>query len=189
MLTTVDAVKNFRGIEHDNTQHDEELRRIIVAVEQFLERVCCRSFAQATVTEYFNGDDWTRALIVARPPIVSITNLWDDPSRVYLTPLLTSSYAVEDAEAGLIVLLDGLTFVKALRNIKVTYVGGFATIPGDLEEACIELVWSAREKGSQNLIGVRSRSIADGSSQYVNLDWPMNLAPIIDKYSLRKVLR
>lgn len=118
---------------------------------------------------------------------MSITSIHDDPLRVYGASTLidAAKYVIGDADAGLI-LLDGLTFQQGLRNIKITYEGGFASIPADLEQAAIELVWAAREKGANNLIGVRSRSIADGNVQFVNLDWgSVNLAPIISKYSLR----
>lgn len=182
-LTTVPACKAFRGIPGDNQEHDAELARLIPAVQTFLEEECERTFEQATVTEYFNGHDWRDRLIVARPPIVSITNLWDDLARVYATPLAVSSYVIDDAEAG-VIRLDGLTFSKGLRNIKLTYVGGFAAIPTDLEQAAIELVWAAREKGVNNLVGVRSRSVADGNVQYVNLGWGSLAQDIIAKYRL-----
>jgi hypothetical protein len=185
-LATVAQCKAFRNIDGSNQEHDAELQRLITAVQDFLEGECGRVFDRATVTEYYHGDDWRDRLLVARPPIVSITALWDDPARIYVTPISASKYAIEDAEAGLIRLLDGLTFSQGLRNIKITYVGGFAEMPKDLEQAAIELVWAAREKGVHNLIGVRSRSIADGNVQFVNLDWgSANLIPIISKYSLR----
>lgn len=182
-LTTVPACKAFRGIPGDNQEHDDELARLIRAVQTFLEEECARTFEQATVTEYFHGDQWRDRLMIARPPIVSITNIWDDPARVYTTPLAASSYVIDDAEAG-VIRLDGLTFSKGLRNIKITYVGGFATIPTDLEQAAIELVWAAREKGVNNLVGVRSRSVADGSVQYVNLGWGGLAQDIVAKYRL-----
>lgn len=182
-LTTVPACKAFRGIPGDNQEHDAELARLIPAVQAFLERECERVFEQATVTEYFNGDDWRDRLIVARPPLISITNLWDDPARAYTTPLAATSYVIDSAEAG-IIRLDGVTFSKGLRNIKLTYSGGFATIPKDLEEAAIELVWAAREKGVNNLVGVRSRSVADGSVQYVNLGWGSLVDDIVSQYRL-----
>lgn len=199
-LTTVAHCKAFRGIASDDQSHDDELTRLIPAVQAFLEQECARAFEQATVTEYYHGagsgryDDgqqtmpsWRNRLIVARPPLVSITSLYDDPLRVYgaSTALAAGNYVIADANAGLIVL-DGLTFSRGLRNIKITYVGGYATIPADLEQAAIELVWACREKGVNNLIGVRSRSVADGNVQFVNLDWgSVNLAPIINKYSVR----
>ena len=57
-------------------------------------------------------------------------------------------------------------------------------MPPDLEQAAIEMIWAAYTKGDQNLIGVRSRSIADGSVQFVNLSWPLDLDAIISKYRL-----
>lgn len=182
-LTTVPDCKAFRGIPGDNQEHDAELARLILAVQTFLEEECERSFEAATVTEYFHGLDWRDRLMVARPPIVSITNIWDDLARVYATPLAASSYVLDDAEAGMI-RLDGLTFSQGLRNIKITYVGGFAQIPTDLAQAAMEMVWAAREKGVNNLVGVRSRSVADGSVQYVNLGWGGLVDDIVRKYRL-----
>lgn len=185
-ITTVANCKAFRGIESSNTEHDAELARIIPGVQAFLERQCGRVFDQLSVTEFYDGDDWHDLLVVARPPITSITNIWDDVGRVYATPLTATQYEIKDAAAGIVRLLDGLVFGAGRRNIKITYVGGFATMPIDLEQASIEMVWAAREKGQHNLIGVRSRSIADGNVQFVNLDWGSpSLGPIIDKYSLR----
>ncbi len=182
-ITTVSDCKAFRKIEAENTDHDEGLERLITAVQQWLEQECRRTFDQASVTEYFHGHDWRDCIMVSRPPIVSITNLWDDLARAYTTPISASQYVIEDAEAG-IVRLDGLTFQKGLRNIKITYLGGYQVMPPDLEQAAIEMIWAAYAKGDQNLIGVRSRSIADGSVQFVNLSWPLDLDAIISKYRL-----
>jgi hypothetical protein len=182
-LTTVPNCKAFRGIPGDNQEHDAELDRLIPSVQEFLERECERVFEQATVTEYYNGLDWQDRLMVARPPIVSITNIWDDLMRTYATPLLNTRYVIEQAEAG-VIRLDGFTFQKGIRNIKITYSGGFSAIPEDLEQAAIELVWAAREKGVNNLVGVRSRSIADGNVQYVNLAWGSLAGDILSKYRL-----
>jgi len=198
-LTTVHACKSFRGIPGDNQEHDDELARLIPAVQAFLELECGRTFESATVTEYYHGagsggdtltaahsaPTWRSSLVIARPPIITIAGIWDDPLRAYgsSTQLAASSYVVGDVDAG-IILLDGLTFQPGLRNIKVTYQGGFATIPADLAQAAIELVWAAREKGVQNLVGVRSRSVADGNVQYVNLGWGSLAQDIIAKYRL-----
>lgn len=184
-ITTVPQCKSFRGIEPDNTEHDAELDRLIAAVQEWLEGQCGRTFyLLGTVTEYHSGEKWRDRLIVARPPLATITNMWDDPLRVYGTALSNAYYVIEDAEAG-IIRLDGITFQSGIRNIKITYTGGFASIPTDLEQAAIEMVWAAREKGVHNLVGVRSRSIADGSSQYVNMDWDSIARGIVQKYSFR----
>lgn len=185
-LTTVANCKAFRGIESDNQEHDSELARLIESVQAFLEEECGRVFEAGDVTEYYDGDEWCQRILVARPPINSIVNLWDDPARTYATPLQATTYDIQDAKAGIVRLLDGRRFSTGQRNIKITYNGGYTSIPLDLEQAAIEMVWAAREKGVHNLIGVRSRSIADGNVQFVNLDWgSAHLMPIIQKYSLK----
>ena len=185
-ITTVANCKAFRGVASNNDEHDAELARLIPAVQAFLEQECGRVFDQATVTEYFDGDDWKGSLLVSRPPITSITNLWDDAARAFATPMAAAKYDIKDASSGYVRLLDGLTFSRGQKNIKLTYVGGYAAMPFDLEQAAIEMVWAAREKGQHNLIGVRSRSVADGNLQFVNLDWGSpNLIAIIQKYSLK----
>lgn len=189
-ITTVANCRAFRNIKPDNSEHDAELRRLIPGVQAWLEEECGRVFDLAEVTEYFDGNQWRGRVMVARPPIVSIVNIWDDPARLYATPMSSSLYDAYDKQAGLIRLFNGAEFLRGERNIKVTYQGGFAKMPADLEQAAIEMVWAAREKGIQNLIGVRSRSIGDGAVQFVNLDWgSLNVAPIIAKYSLRRRAR
>lgn len=188
MITSVPNCKAFRNIPGDNQDHDAELDRLIPAVQAFLEQECERKFEKATVTEYFSGCHWHDLIIVSRPPIISVANLWDDPLRLYTTPLSTSVYVVpavdtDDAKAG-IIRLDGQRFLTGLQNIKITYDGGFTEIPEDLEQAAIEMVWAAREKGLNNLVGVRSRSIADGSVQYMNLAWGSLVEDIVSKYRL-----
>lgn len=187
-ITTVPACKAFRSIEPENQEHDAELARLILAVQEWLERECQRKFEQATVTEYYSGCHWRELIMVARPPIASIANIWDDLLRVYATPIPVSSYVVpavdsEDSKAG-IVRLDRLRFQDGIQNIKITYAGGFATIPTDLEQAAIEMVWAAREKGLNNLVGVRSRSVADGNVQYMNLAWESLADGILANYRL-----
>lgn len=191
MLTTVAACKTFRGIPVEDTQHDEELERLILVVQAFLENQCGRKFDDSGTTdlvEYFSGCDFSRQLIVARPPIISITDIQIDNLRAWTNPVLDQQYyGIYDAEAGIIKMLHGFKLPDGILNVRLRYRGGYsaATMPRDLEQAAIEMVWANRAKGEHNLIGVRSRGSADGSVQYVNLDWPMNLSPIIDKYSIR----
>lgn len=184
-ITTVARCKAFRGIAADNTEHDAELARLIPAAQAFLERVCGRQFDRASLTEEYDGSTWRDRVIVARPPIASITALYDDPQRQFTTPLAGSTYFIADAEAGIVRLFQG-TFSLGIRNIRIEYTGGYAMVPQDLEQAAIELVWAAREKGAHNLVGVRSRSVADGSVQWINLDWgSAALDAIIARYAIR----
>jgi hypothetical protein len=148
-ITTVANCKAFRGVEAANQEHDAELERIIPAVQAFLEQECGRVFDQAEVTEYFDGEMWASVLLVARPPINSIINLWDDPTRVFATPFSVGSYDVKDANAGIVRLLDDLEFSDGQHNIKITYSGGYTSMPFDLSNARRIWYWAGAASLSQ----------------------------------------
>lgn len=183
-LTTLVTVKAFKNITA--TEHDAELTRLIPAVDQFCEQYCARVLESATVTEYHSGREGQTVLRVQRYPVTSITSLHDDIDRVYGadTLLATDDYVLTDPKAG-IVQLDGTTFNEGLNNIKIVYVAGY--LPGSkeralLEQAAIELIWLARNKGDQALLGLQSRSIADGRVDTFNTDWPAGVKPILDQF-------
>ncbi len=186
-LTTLANVKAFKNITA--SEHDAEILRLIPAVDAFLEQYCNRVLEQATVTEYHSGRESQTVLRLKQYPVASITSIHDDVDRVYGadTLLAPADYVLEDAQAGL-VRLDGVSFDEGIHNVKIVYVGGFAAASNErasLEQAAIELVWLARDKGDKALLGLQSRSIADGRVDTFNTDWPAGVKEILD--GLRKV--
>lgn len=184
-LTTLSSVKAFKNITVSD--HDNELTRLITTVDNFIDEYCRRTFELDTITEYHSTLRGQAALLLRRAPIISITSIHDDPLRAYgaNTLLAASSYVIDDANAGL-VRLDGTSFGQGLQNIKVVYAGGFARIPSILEQAAIELIWLARDKGDQALLGLRSKSIADGSTSYLDNQWPSGINAILDLYRFER---
>src|SRR3990167_352620 len=183
-LTTLAAVKAFKSIT--DTSQDAEIGRLITVVSEYLTRYCRRTFdLNATLVEYHSGTSGQATLLLDRPPINSIASIYDDPERAYgaSTLIAAADYVIEDAVAGL-VRLDGASFQEGLRNVKVTYSGGFAVIPAGLEQAAIQLVWLARDKGQYQLLGQSAKSIGDGSITLLNNNWPAHLAPMLDLYVL-----
>jgi hypothetical protein len=186
-LTTLANVKAFKNITA--SEHDAELLRLISAVDGFIGGYCNCALEQATVTEYHSGRSGQTTLRLRQYPVASITSLHDDVARSYgaATLLSPSEYVLIDATAGL-VQLDGRTFQEGLNNIKAVYVGGFATGSIErklLEQAAIELIWLARDKGDKALLGLQSRSIADGRIDTFQTDWPAGVRDILDRF--RKV--
>lgn len=181
-LTSLSAVKAFKNIT--GAEHDAELQRLIPVVGTFIAEYCGRLFErQPNVTEYHSTKSGQRLLLLQRPPVLGIVSLADDPARVYgaETELAASTYVIDDADAG-IVRLDGVSFSSGLRNVKIVYDGGYQEIPSALEQAAIELVWLARDKGDQALLGLKSKSIADGSVSYLDNQWPSGVHAILDLY-------
>ncbi len=186
-LTTLANVKAFKNITL--TDHDSEINRLIPAVDAFVDQYCARTIEQATVTEFHSTRAAQAKIFLKQPPVASITSIHDDPERTYASgDLLTDNtdYVLEDGDAG-IVAFDEHTVKGGIRNIKAIYVGGYNPVPKDLEEAAIELVWLARMKGDQALLGLQSKSIADGSVQVMKTDWPAGVKPILDFYRLTRI--
>lgn len=183
-LTSLATLKAFKNITA--SEHDAELLRLIPAVDAFIERYCNRPLESATITEYHSGRAGQAMLKLRRYPVTSITSLHDDVDRGYGTGTLlaASDYVLTDPPAGL-VELDGTTFDEGLNNIKIVYVTGYAAGSKEralLEQAAIELVWLARDKGDKALLGLQSRSVADGRIDTFNTDWPAGVQDILDGF-------
>lgn len=184
MLTTLTNVKAFKAIT--STDQDAEITRLIAVVSEYLTRYCRRTFdMDAALVEYHSTRSGQTMLLLDRPPINSIASIYDDPDRAYgaATLVAATDYVVEDAAAGL-VRLDGVSFQGGFNNVNVTYSGGFATIPAGLEQAAIELIWLARDKGQYQILGQSAKSIGDGSISLLNNNWPAHLAPMLELYML-----
>lgn len=185
-LTTLATVKAFKNLS--TSEHDAEILRLIPVVDQFIEAYCNVPLEQATVTEYHSTRAGQTTLRLKRYPVISITSLHDDLYRTYGSDTLIAAtdYIVEE-ESGL-VILDGRTFPDGLKNVKVVYVAGYAAGSKPralLEQAAIELLWLARNKGDLALLGLQSRSIADGRVDTFNTEWPAGVREILDRF--RKV--
>lgn len=188
-LATLANAKAFKNIT--GTAHDAELARLILAVDQFAIEYCNRMLEQATVTEYHSARQGQTVLILRQPPVASITTIHDDVDRVYGADKLiaAANYVLEEGPAG-IVRFDKTSLQKGINNLKVVYLGGFAAGSAQLkllEQAAIELVWLARDKGDKALLGLQSKSIADGSVTTFEQDWPAGVKAILDAYRLTRV--
>lgn len=187
MFTTLAHVKAFKDITED--QHDAELTRLIPVVQAFMETYCERGFERQTgVTEYHTTTPGQTRVLLRRPPVESITTVHDDPERVYgaSTLLAATEYVITNTDAGIVTFTRSLS-ADRVSNLKVVYIGGYVASHDTLkllEQAAIELVWLARDKGEHSLLGLSSKSVADASMVFRN-DWPAGVQTILDLYHLR----
>jgi hypothetical protein len=132
-----DHVDGLSGVD----TYDSMIERLINAVSEQIEKYCDREFldSESDVTEYYDGDGSISRIVIRRPPITSVTSVHDDTDRTYgADTLIASTDYVVYNDTGSIVL-DGSTFSRGLKNIKIIYQGGYttSTIPSDLNLACI----------------------------------------------------
>lgn len=149
-LVTVEKCREFLNLEDDNeSSHVEDL---IDYVSAFIETYTRRTFLTATYTEYYDGNG-TDTLFLNQRPINSITSIHIDDGRSFdASTQISASAIVSYSEEGY-VRLDGDYFSRGIQNIKVVYSAGYAqaSIPADLQFACIKLVQELYKDGKTTL--------------------------------------
>lgn len=149
-LTTLAKVKSQLDIPPSDTSQDTRLNVFLNAASQVIESYCERKFEQMTYTEYHHGRKMN--FIMPREfPISSITSMSIDNDRVFgvNTVVPPSDYSIADRDRT--VFYNG-KFPQGFNNIKLVYVAGYATIPADIDLACIWAVeWFERHRKDKSM--------------------------------------
>lgn len=149
-LVTLAIVKDELNVT--GTGDDAKLRRYIASASLAISSYCNRVFAQETVVDTF---DLARArlqyfgeasLQATRWPVISVSSVIQAD-----TTLEAGTDFRVDSDAALLYRLNasGLDTSWLSSPVVVTYDGGFATIPADLQDAAIRLVrgrWFAKDR-------------------------------------------
>ena len=140
-LTTTAAFKTAFNIT--TASHNTMIQNIITEMSEQIQGhpKIDQYFKAANYTEYYNGDG-TQFLVLRKIPINSITSIHDDIDRAYgADTLIDSDDYSFDADSGIVEFdLDYMT--KGVKNVKVIYNAGYATIPSDVKMACEKLVFA-----------------------------------------------
>ncbi len=155
-----------------------------------METYCGRNFKVREYTEYQDGDG-TPTVFTDHYPITSVSSLWDDTEREFTdssNDLLSSAdYMIYSDEGSIRLYNDETTFNKGYQNIKITYSGGYETLPGDLEEACLDWVLTLYRKIKDRTHGYMTKS-ASGASVLIDLKAiPESVKAVLDSYRKPKV--
>jgi len=166
-LTTRANVKEFIDGKTD-TNDDALIDNLIVRMSKEIKTFCRWEIVDDDRTEYYDGDG-TDTLLLDQLEVNSIASLYDDSDRAFgsSTEITSSDYiftaSSKMAKQG-ILKLDGLNFTEGVQNIKITYNAGYATIPPDVEEACILLVF-AELMGAKQSVDVQVEGQEDSPTK------------------------
>lgn len=176
-LTTVANVKSFLQISV--TTYDTLLELLVNSVSEWIENECGRVFkdSASNIVELHDGEG---SMIFPRQwPINSIASIESRSGSLGAptwTAYTTNDYTY-DSRAGIIYFATPVFCDK--QNIRLTYQGGFLTIPSDLELACIKM--TSKEFDKRKSQGVPQEGVGGGS-----VTWNENVDPsaikIIQKY-------
>lgn len=171
------------------------IETLIGNASTMIESVCARTFEAATYTETRNGNG-APMLFLRQGPIVSVASLSIDGIAIPAATTPTSyGYVFDDrrlylrGNAGISARVTGtpggypIGFSRGVQNIAVEYSAGYATIPADLNQACVELVADMLAK--RDRIDLKSQTLGQNDTVAYNLvDMPPRVKTILRAYRL-----
>lgn len=190
-LVSLDSVREALGFEETQVTDDNILAGLINRLSARIETYCGYKFKGRSFTEYHNGLGWSPSVFVSNPPIISVSEVWDDTDRAFTdsaNDLISSGDYMIYASEGEIRLYNNETvFSKGHQNIKITYSGGYDSIPEDLQGACILFVMRDYRMIKDKIQGYMTKS-AGGTSQMIDMQAiPRDVKAVLDSYKLIRV--
>lgn len=182
MSTDLTSVANVKAYLGDVTgTNDALIQKLVTGVSAFaLQQMNRATLAQAPYVELYDGPG-RDSMLLRQWPVVSITAIEFAGSAGLLPADTTvwppaSGYAVEptgDGDLGhqALMLFGGRCFPYGRRNVRVTYVAGYAATPADIELACTEMVGEDYKRRSR--LGILSQAVNGNETvSYAQRDMP-----------------
>jgi hypothetical protein len=181
-LTTLAKVKRYLGPEAEDTiSADDILTDLIASSSAWVENRIGRSLSEAAYTETRDGNGDTRMILehypVADSPELTLTV--DGETLPKRTTVDGDGWVLTESEIGVLDLV-GYLFTVGVDNVVISYTAGYATVPADIEQACIEHV--ALRYSDRKRIGVDSMSAGGESAQFSNVGALAYIEGVLDSY-------
>lgn len=169
---------------------DDFVKRKINQATEMIEGYCGRRFALTTYTDEKYDGTYTSSLVLKQRPIATspavTVKASDGATSDASYQTIDSSYYFIDYDAGII---DGVSnFFGGYNRWGITYTAGYATIPGDLLEACATLA-AYLAQNSLGTANIKRKTEGSRSLEYTDtanspgLIKMLNLEEILDGYA------
>jgi hypothetical protein len=173
--TTVENVKGYLGIA--NTVDDALLERLVESVSAFVDTWLNRKFDTETFTDTFDGTGG-QAWVCRNYPLLSVSEVKVNEQIVPSAPdTRESGYRFDRVR---VVLSGNYTFLRGGLNCAVTYQAGYADVPADVQQACIEII--AHRYREKDRIGLNSKGLAGETISFSRDAMPESARFVLDKY-------
>lgn len=174
MLTTLEHVKAWLGVQ--SVSDDALLTRLIESASALIESYLQRTLAHQPYSETRNGCGKPIMLFghypVSAVESVKVNGREIAPSAGFGLP----GYHAERES----LLLIGSVFDRGLGNVELRYTAGYAEIPPEIAQACIELV--ALRYKERDRIGHQSKTLAGETVTFFIGDLPASVKTALAPY-------
>lgn len=175
-LITVATARGALGIL-DQSQ-DEVLQGFVSRASGVIAAYCKRVFAVETVTETFRLDRLQEDLLLSRYPVISVTSIAENGTAL----TVDTDFEVDAAKGIITRLYNDRAAWWPMCKVTVVYSSGYETKPGNLQQACVELVKSYYLSADRDPM-VRSESTeAISSTSYYSETLPPNVIGLLGPF-------
>lgn len=193
-IVDLQQVKAWSAAQSD--VEDDLLARLVNAASDWLEGECHRVFQPppTDVTIYLDGSSeavggrYNEVLYLPFRPVASVTSVTENCVALSLaTGYTTTADVVKVLDEGKLVrratqaAVDtaSVGWAAGVQNIAVLYKPGYAVLPADVEQACVELTWLMyRESRRQG----RESMARGGTSMSFVRDLAPVVADVVERY-------
>lgn len=155
---------------------DTLLAALITAVSEFIVSSINRPVLSSVYAETRDGSGG-RTLSFAVTPVTAILNLSIDGRDIPPAPDdFRPGYRFGPTRLS----LYGFRFTPGLDNVAIEYTAGFATVPGELAQACTQLV--ALRYRERDRIGLNSKGLAGEVTSFLQKAMPDDVAAVLQRY-------
>mgnify|MGYP001551396013 CR=1 FL=1 len=177
-LAGLEDVKAWLGLQ--SSTDDLLLNRLIAAASRFVELWLSRTIAPTDYDEAWDGNGGIRAPF-PNTPVTAVAALAIDGVAIQPAAGPTDpGYRFDES----LLMLQGHRFHRGFRNVRVSYTAGFATVPADIAQACIEI--AGLRYRERDRIGQSSKSLQGEVVSFIQKDIPDPVRAMLAPY--RKVI-
>ena len=183
-LCSLEEIIEYGKLSDKNEQDNDYIENTINRMSKYFATMCNRDqFLAKSYTEYYDGNGDVFLFPLVRP-IISVISIHDSSDWTWNSDSLISSsdYAIQNS--NWIVMKDDV-FSMGNRNIRLIYRAGYASIPDDLKQACIEEVLRRFRRRSD--FDVTAKTIEDGTVTYTEKDLLAQTRRVLNKYTLKGI--
>ena len=187
-LTTLANCKSWLKLTAAQTTDDTILSRLISASSALLQSWLNRNILAQVYTEVLDGQG-NNQIVFANYPVTAVASLSIDKIIIPASidgGVLQAGYGFDDGRLWVIgyqfTRNSGYAndFTRGRGNVTVSYTAGYATVPLDIEQACIEMV--SIKYRMRDRIGQKSVAMGGESTSFDTSDIPAYIQILLQQY-------
>ena len=176
-LTIVANLEAWLGLTNVSQPVADQLQRLITATSGWIQNYISRTIRSLSYNETRDGTGGTR-LVLRNVPVTAVASLVIDGQTIPASPGYGLRGYIFSETA---IMLRGYTFTMDSGNVQISYTAGFASTPGEMEQACLELCalrWKERDH-----IGHVSKTIGGETVTFIIADMPESVKTMLSQYN------